>query len=159
MRKDDFMAENPTNNVNAVNTANTANTANNTMPNFTESESVTSSTPTSINTEINTLGPSAGQFQNSNPNTWIVQVPQNHLLPDGYTEILDIYNIQYLNGYLRTQIGNYVAVHTLVGNSLSETHEGLLIAVGVNYVILKTPDTEDTTIIDYYTIKSVDVYA
>ncbi len=151
------MAENQTDATKSANTAQTP--LNSTMPNFTESESFTSSTPPGTGPDINTLGPSAGQFQNSNPGTWIVQVPRNRLLPDGYTEILDVYNIQYLNGYLRTQIGNYAAVHTLVGNNITETREGILIAVGVNYVILKTPDTEDTVIIDYYTIKSVDIYA
>lgn len=131
----------------------------NTMPNFTESEAVTSSTPTSITPDSGSLGPSAGQFQNANPNTWVVQVPQNRLLPVGYTEVLDVYNIQYLNGYLRTQIGNYIIAETLIGNNLIKNREGILIGVGVNYIILKIPDTEDTIVLDYYTIKAITVYA
>lgn len=132
---------------------------NTTMPDFTESGATTSSSPTSINTDSGSLGPSAGQFQNANPNTWVVQVPQNRLLPQGYTEILDIYNIQYLNGYLRTQIGNYCSVQILMGSNRVETREGTLIGVGVNYIILKIPDTEDTIILDFYTIKTFTVYA
>ncbi len=85
--------------------------------------------------------------------------PQNRLLPEGYTEVLDVYNIQYLNGYLRTQIGNYCSVQLLLGISGIETKEGVLVGVGVNYIILKIPDTEDTLILDFYSIKAITVYA
>ncbi len=130
-----------------------------TVPNFTESGATASSSPTSITLDSNTLGPSAGQFQNANPSSWVVQVPQNRLLPQGYTEILDIYNIQYLNGYLRTQIGNYCSVQILMGSNRVETREGMLIGVGVNYIILKIPDTEDTIVLDFYSIKTFTIYA
>ena len=108
-----------------------------TVPQFTESEVAQSTIPADNILSLNSLGPSAGQFQNDNPNTWVVQVPQNRLLPEGYTEVLDVYNIQYLNGYLRTQIGNYCSVQLLLGISGIETKEGVLVGVGVNYIILK----------------------
>ena len=130
-----------------------------TVPQFTESEVAQSTIPADNILSLNSLGPSAGQFQNDNPNTWVVQVPQNRLLPEGYTEVLDVYNIQYLNGYLRTQIGNYCSVQLLLGISGIETKEGVLVGVGVNYIILKIPDTEDTLILDFYSITAITVYA
>ena len=130
-----------------------------TIPHFTESSTVQSTGQADNMLSLNSLGPSAGQFQNDNPNTWVVQVPQNRLLPEGYTEVLDVYNIQYLNGYLRTQIGNYCSVQLLLGISGIETREGTLVGVGVNYIILKIPDTEDTLILDFYSIKAITVYA
>ncbi len=129
-----------------------------TMPQFTESEN--SQTAQADNAAgLNSLGPSVGYFENDNPNTWVVQVPQNRLLPEGYTEVLDVYNIQYLNGYLRTQIGNFCSVQLLLGISGIETREGILIGVGVNYIILKIADTEDTLVLDFYSIKTIKVYA
>ena len=128
------------------------------MPQFTESEN--SQTAQADNAAgLKSLGPSVGYFENDNPNTWVVQVPQNRLLPEGYTEVLDVYNIQYLNGYLRTQIGNFCSVQLLLGISGIETREGILIGVGVNYIILKIADTEDTLVLDFYSIKTIKVYA
>lgn len=130
-----------------------------TMPQFTESEANSQTSQTDGISGFNSLGPSVGYFENENPNTWVVQVPQNRLLPEGYTEVLDVYNIQYLNGYLRTQIGNFCSVQLLLGISGIETREGILIGVGVNYIILKIADTEDTLILDFYSIKTIKVYA
>lgn len=130
-----------------------------TAPQFSESQNIASTTPPGTDTPVSSLGPSAGQFININPNTWVVQVPESSLYPEGYSEVLDVYNIQYLNGYLRTQIGHFCTVELLLGISGVEQRQGILVGVGVNYIILQIPDTEDTMILDFYSIKGMTVYA
>lgn len=86
------------------------------------------------------------------------QVPANPLLPPGYQEVLDYENLQYMNGFLRTQIGKYLRVEQLVTSNQIEDRFGYLVGVGLNYILLQQAGTGNITAIDYYSIKFVYVY-
>ena len=87
-----------------------------------------------------------------------IQVPANPLLPPGYQEYISYENLQYLNGFLRTQIGRYMRVEQLIGSSTIEDRYGFLIAVGINYILLQEMGTGNIMTIDYYSIKSLYIY-
>lgn len=86
------------------------------------------------------------------------QVPANPLLPPGFQEFIDYENLQYLNGFLRTQIGKYMRVEQLVGSSNLQDRYGYLVGVGINYILLQELGTGNIMAVDYYGIKSVYVY-
>lgn len=92
------------------------------------------------------------------PNNPTFSVPRNPLLPPEYSEILDYNSIQYMNGVLRTQIGRYVRIRYSMGTNGIEEYDGFLIGVGINYVILQNYLNSNIQIIDFYGIKSADVF-
>ena len=92
------------------------------------------------------------------PNSPVFRVPANPLLPEEYSEFLDYNSLQYLNGFFRTQIGRYVRVQQLVGSNTLEDHEGFLIGVGINYIILQDYANGNLRVLDIYGIKSMYVY-
>lgn len=92
------------------------------------------------------------------PDAPYIQVPANPLLPPAYQEVIDYENLQYMNGFLRTQIGKYMRVEQLVGSSLVEDRYGYLVGVGVNYILLQEIGTGNITALDYYNIKFVYIY-
>lgn len=63
--------------------------------------------------------------------------------------------IQYLNGFIRTQIGRRVKVEFLVGSNTLETREGYLLGVGANYILINELDTNDLTACDFYNVKFI----
>ena len=65
---------------------------------------------------------------------------------------------EYLNGFLRTQIGQQVRVSFLIGTNSFLDKAGKLLDVGANYIILQEAQTDDLLICDFYTIKFVTVY-
>lgn len=81
-----------------------------------------------------------------------ITVPQNPLLPPG-SNVMDYEGLQYLNGYLRTQINKNVQVEFLVGSSNILTRNGTLVGVGLNYILLEDPVTGDVSACDFYNIK------
>lgn len=85
-------------------------------------------------------------------------VPNNPLLPPGYQEFISYENLQYLNGFLRTQIGKYMRVEQLVGSNMIEERYGYLIGVGINYILLQELGTGNVSALDYYNIKYVHIY-
>ena len=87
-----------------------------------------------------------------------IQVPANPLLPPGYQEFITYENLQYLNGFLRTQIGRYMRGEQLIGSSNLEERYGFLLAVGINYILLQELGTGNIMTIDYYSIKSLYIY-
>ena len=64
-------------------------------------------------------------------------------------------SIQYMNGFLRSQIGRRVEVEYLIGSSTIVTKEGFLLGVGGNYILLNEVGTNDLTACDFYNIKFV----
>jgi len=74
-------------------------------------------------------------------------------LPPAYAAILDYESLQYLNGYLRTQIGHYVEVEFLVGSTNVLARSGRLAGVGLNYILIEDLTTGDITACDFYNIK------
>lgn len=84
-------------------------------------------------------------------------VPTNPLLPSDYREVLTYEGMQYLNGFLRTQIGKFCYVEFLFGSSGLATRYGVLAGVGINYILLENPSSHELTIADFYSIRYVDV--
>lgn len=64
-------------------------------------------------------------------------------------------SIQYLNGFIRTQIGRRVQVDFLIGNNEIVTKDGYLLGVGANYILLNEIGTNDITACDFYNIKFI----
>lgn len=67
-------------------------------------------------------------------------------------------DISYTQGYLRTQIGRYVKIEFLIGTNMLVDREGTLLDVGISYVIIREPETDDLLLCDIYSIKFVRIY-
>lgn len=67
-------------------------------------------------------------------------------------------NLQYLNGYLRSQIGRPVLVTFLVGTNTLTDRSGTLLGVGINYILINETRTDDILACDFYNIKFVRFY-
>ncbi|WP_053956489.1 hypothetical protein [Inediibacterium massiliense] len=67
-------------------------------------------------------------------------------------------DINYTQGYLRTQIGQYVKVEFLIGTNMLIDREGTLMDVGISYIILQEPETDDLVLCDIYSIKFVRIF-
>jgi hypothetical protein len=87
------------------------------------------------------------------PTSSTLTVPANPILPAQYATTLDYESLQYLNGYLRTQIGKYVEAQFLVGSNNISTMFGRLAGVGLNYILIEDLATGDVSACDFYNIK------
>lgn len=67
-------------------------------------------------------------------------------------------NLQYLNGFIRTQIGRRVTVDFLIGSNNMVSKSGYLLAVAANYILINELDTTDVTACDFYNIKFIRFY-
>lgn len=67
-------------------------------------------------------------------------------------------SIQYLNGFIRTQIGRRVTIDFLVGSNTIVTRSGYLLGVASNYILINELDTNDITTCDFYNIKFIRFY-
>lgn len=67
-------------------------------------------------------------------------------------------SIQYLNGFLRTQLGRYVRLEFLVGTSNLEIRQGILLAVGANFILINVENSDDLMACDFYNLKFVTLY-
>ena len=67
-------------------------------------------------------------------------------------------NIQYLNGFIRSQIGRRVHVEFLIGTNNIIEKDGYLVAVGANFILLNPLDTTDILACDFYNIKFMKFY-
>lgn len=103
---------------------------------------------------------------NQSMNTGIQTADINDINQVGNTAITDFSNpfpvtaesIQYLNGFIRTQIGRRITVTFLVGSNLIEEKSGFLLGVGANYILINELDTNDLTACDFYNIKFIRFY-
>lgn len=64
-------------------------------------------------------------------------------------------SIQYLNGFIRTQIGRRAQIQFLMGNSDLVEKDGFLLGVGANYILINEIGTNDITACDFYNIKFI----
>ena len=85
-------------------------------------------------------------------------VPSSPMVPPQYDQSIDYDSIQYLNGFLTTQIGRFIKVEQLVSTNIVTSRSGFLIGVGNNYIILQEITTGNIMAVDYYSIKYVYVY-
>lgn len=80
---------------------------------------------------------------------------QNFVMAPGSPVIQDV---NYTQGYLRTQIGKKVRVEFLIGTTCMTDRIGTLMEVGISYVILQPIETDDKMLCDIYSIKFVTIY-
>ncbi len=97
-------------------------------------------------------------LENSGQQTPIFAVPSSPLVPPEYEQTIDYDSIQYMNGFLRTQIGRYMRVEQMIGSDSTEDRYGFLVGVGNNYVLLQDISNGNVAIVDLYTIKYVYMY-
>lgn len=71
---------------------------------------------------------------------------------------ITVQNIQYLNGFIRSQVGRRVHVEFLIGTSNIVEKDGYLVAVGANFILLNPLDTKDILACDFYNIKFMKFY-
>ena len=67
-------------------------------------------------------------------------------------------SLQYMNGFLRTQVGRPVQVDFLVVTNSIVTRSGILLAVGANFILINETETDDILACDFYNIKFVRFY-
>ncbi|NLY71314.1 MAG: hypothetical protein GX076_06515 [Clostridiales bacterium] len=89
------------------------------------------------------------------PNPPIYEIPSNPLIPNEYREFLTYDNIQYMNSFLRTQIGKPCSVEFLIGNTGLATRIGYLVGVGINYILLQDSCSGEVTVCDFFSIRFV----
>jgi hypothetical protein len=64
----------------------------------------------------------------------------------------------YTQGYLQTQIGKSVRIEFLIGESLLTDRRGILVQVGIDYVVIQESESDDYLTCDLYSIKFVTTY-
>lgn len=131
------------------------------------------SSPTTTNNTTAQQGmqENVGSNQNAMPSTpattfdygATIQQPLESSLMEGITDIQHPYpvtaeSLQYLNGFLRTQIGRRVSIDFLVGSNTIVTKSGFLLGVASNYILINELDTNDLTTCDFYNIKFIRFY-
>ncbi|WP_312642565.1 hypothetical protein [Hydrogenoanaerobacterium sp.] len=67
-------------------------------------------------------------------------------------------SLQYLNGFLLTQIGRQVSVEFLIGSNTMVTKNGRLVGVGANYILINEYESDDIVACDFYSIKFIKFY-
>lgn len=85
-------------------------------------------------------------------------VPSHPMVPPEYEQTIDYDSIQYMNGFLRTQIGRYVRVEQLIGSGNTEERFGFLVGVGNNYLLLQDISDGNILVVDFYSVKFVYIY-
>ncbi len=66
--------------------------------------------------------------------------------------------VEYTQGYLKTQIGKRVKVVFLLGTNTIEDRDGILVDVGISYIILRDLEAKYLILADIYSIKFVNIY-
>ncbi len=79
--------------------------------------------------------------------------------PDSDRQLpVPVMNENYIQGYLQTIKGKYVKVDFLIGTNTFIDREGTLIDVGIDYIVLREPETDDLLLCDMYSIKFVKIF-
>lgn len=78
--------------------------------------------------------------------------------PSGQPQAMTLQSLDYLNGFLRTQIGKRVRVEFLIGTGTLIDKSGTLLGVGANYIVLRQAMTDDILTCDFFTIKFITFY-
>jgi len=80
------------------------------------------------------------------------------ITPTTQPQALTLQSVEFLNGYLRTQIGKRVRIEFLIGTGTLVDKFGTLLSVGANYLIIQQAETDDKVVCDFFTIKFVTFY-
>lgn len=67
-------------------------------------------------------------------------------------------DINYVQGFLRKNIGSRVKVDFLIGTTNTEDRIGDLVEVGISYIVLKDINNKNLIMCDMYSIKFVTIY-
>lgn len=67
-------------------------------------------------------------------------------------------DISYTQGYLRSNMGKYVKIEFLIGTNMLIDREGIIVDVGISYVVLRESGTNDLLMCDIYSIKFVRIF-
>lgn len=97
-------------------------------------------------------------LENNGTQSPTFNVPSNPLVPPEYEQTIDYDSMQYMNGFLRTQIGRYMRVEQLIGAGTLEDRYGFLVGVGNNYLLLQDISNGNVSLVDIYTVKYVYIY-
>lgn len=85
-------------------------------------------------------------------------IPTHPMVPPEYGQTIDYESVQYMNGFLRTQIGRGVRVQQLIGSGNTVDRYGFLVGVGNNYLLLQDISNGNIMLVDFYTVKYVYIY-
>lgn len=96
-----------------------------------------------------TMAPTGGQQGTTSATMVQTGMPPSVVTPD---------SLQYLNGFMRTQIGKPVLVTFLVGTNTLTDRTGTLLGVGINYILIRETRTDDILACDFYNIKFIRFY-
>jgi hypothetical protein len=80
------------------------------------------------------------------------------ITPTTQPQALTLESTEYLNGFLRTQIGKKVRIEFLIGTGTLVDKFGTLLSVGANYLVIKQAETDDKVVCDFYSIKFITFY-
>jgi hypothetical protein len=69
-----------------------------------------------------------------------------------------VQNKAYTQGYLKTLIGKTIRVEFLIGEASFQDRIGVLLEVGVDYIVLREIETDDNLFCDAFSIKFVMEY-
>ncbi|WDC84410.1 hypothetical protein PL321_00895 [Caloramator sp. mosi_1] len=67
-------------------------------------------------------------------------------------------NINFTQAYLRTQIGKKVKIDFLIGTNLFIDKEGILLEVGVSYIVIRETTSNAKVMCDFYSIRFVTIF-
>lgn len=70
-------------------------------------------------------------------------------------QALSLTSTEYMNGYLRTQIGKMVRVEFLIGTGTLIDRTGTLLSVGANFITIRQVQTNDIVVCDFFSIKFI----
>ena len=103
-----------------------------------------------------------GKRQFSGNPRQLAQTPSKNILapitPTMQPMTITADSLQYMNGFMRTQIGRPVTVDFLIGTNTLVDKTGTLLGVGTNYILINEIETDDIVACDFYTIKFIKFY-
>lgn len=132
--------------------------AGSTSPSYINPNTAFQSNTTSVPLIYQNMTDYVNSLENNGQQTPIFAVPSSPLMPPEYEQTIDYESIQYMNGFLHTQIGRYMRVEQMIGSDSTEDRYGFLVGVGNNYVLLQDISNGNVAIVDLYTIKYVYMY-
>ena len=131
------------------------------VPNTNQSMSTPATTIGNMSADISVGLMPTNNWQNSASS----ELPSSNIQNSGnLTQLITDYSkpypvtaesIQYLNGFIRTQIGRRAQIQFLMGNSDLVEKDGFLLGVGANYILINEIGTNDITACDFYNIKFI----
>ena len=118
----------------------------------TATQPMTQATPTLFQQMPVTLSPVTPAGTGLSPDALAPITPLTQPMP------VSLESLQYMNGFLRTQIGRKVTAQFLIGTNTLVDRTGTLLAVGANYILINETETDDILLCDFYTLKFIKFY-